>query len=190
MTDETALRQLRRLSRPFVILLSIAFGALVLVQTAFIIALLFFHGSDDWHAAVGSSADGIGLSIWGKDQPPGVPLDSLSFGQRSALALLTAFCMTGSALALFHLRQLFALYSRGEVFAAENIRHIKGFGLWLIAAAIMINIANRLFPMITGEPSHGFANAAMAVLYGGMTYVVAKVMELGRRADEDRRGFI
>lgn len=191
MTDEIALRRVRRLSRPFMILLSIALGLVVLVQVPEILAILFlFHGGGALHAAVGASADGIGLSVWGEDQPPGVALDQLSFGQRSALALLAALCATGGGLALFHLRQLFALYSRGEVFSADNIRHIKRFGLWLALAAIMVNIAGRLFPMITGEPSHGFANAAMAVIFGGMTWVVARVMELGREADQERREFV
>ncbi len=190
MTDDDALRPVRRLSRPFMILLSIALGLVVLVQVPEILAILFFPGGDAWHASVDSSAAGIGLSIWGKDQPPGVALESLSFGQRSALALLAALCATGSGLALFHLRQLFALYSRGEVFSRGNVSHIKGFGLWLALAALMINVADRLFPMITGEPSHGFANAVMGVVYGGMIWVIARVMELGRQADQERREFI
>ena len=54
----------------------------------------------------------------------------------------------------------------------------------------MINVADRLFPMITGQPTHGFANAAMALVYGGMTWVVARVMELGRQADVERNEFV
>ena len=190
MTDDNALRQVRRLSRPFMILLSIALSLVVLVQVSEIAAILVFHGGGAWHASVGSSAAGIGLSVWGKDQPPGVALDSLSFGQRSALALLAALCATCAGLALLHLRQLFALYSKGVVFDEGNIRHIKRFGLWLAVAAIMINVADRLFPVITGQPSHGFANAAMGLVYGGMTYVVARVMELARQADQERREFV
>ena len=190
MTNDHSLRQLRRLSQPFVILLSIALGLVVLVQVPEIVAILFFHSGGDFHAAVASSANGIGLSIWGKDPPPGVALESLSFGQRSALALLAALCAACGGLALFHLRQLFALYARGVVFADDNIRHIKRFGVWLALAAIAINASGWLFHMVTGEPSHGAANAAMAVVYGGMTYVVARVMELGRQADQERKEFI
>ncbi len=188
--NDNSLRQLRRLSLPFMVLLSIALGLVVLVQVPEILAILFLHGGGAFHAAVGSSAGGIGLSIWGRDQPPGVALESLSFGRRSALALLAALCTTFGGLALFHLRQLFSLYSKGVVFAEGNIRHIKRFGVWLAVAAIMINVADRLFPMITGEPSHGFANAAMGVVYGGMTYVIARVMELGRQADQERSEFV
>ena len=190
MTDDNALRPVRRLSQPFMILLTIALGLVVLVKGAEILVILFFQGGDAWHAAVSSSEGGIGFSIWSKGQPPGVVLDSLSFGQRSALALLAALCAAGSGLALFHLRQLFALYSKGVVFDRANVSHIKWFGLWLAGSGIMINVADRLFPVITGEPSHGFANAAMGVVYGAMTYVIARVMELGRQADQERREFI
>jgi len=188
--DDTILRQVRGLSRPFMILLTIALGLVVLVQVPEIVAMLVFKGGGTFHASVGASADGIGLSIWGKTQPPGVALESLSFSQRSEVALLAALCAAAGGLAIFHLRQLFALYARGEVFAAANIRHIKSFGLWLVASGIMINVADRLFPLITGQPTHGFANAAMAVVYGGMTWVVARVMELGRQADVERQEFV
>ena len=190
--DENALRQVRRLSRPFLILLSVALGLLVLVQIPEIVALLFFfHGDGAWHAAVSFSASGINLSIFaGTDHSPDVMLESLSFGQRSALALLAVPCAASGGVAIFHLRQLFALYSRGAVFTEDNIRHIKRFGLWLVVAAVVVNSAGRVFFIVTGQHSHGTANAAMALIYGGMTYVVARVMELGRQADEERKGFI
>ena len=189
MSDEIALRRVRRFSRPIVILLSIALGLVVLVQVPEVIAMLFFfHRGGTWHATVASSAEGIGLSIPG--HAPDVMLESLSFGQRSALALLAALCAACGGLAIFHLRQLFALYSRGEVFAAANIGHIKQFGLWLAASGIVVNVADRLFPVITGQPTHGFANAAMAFVYGAMTWVVAHVMDLGRQADVERKEFI
>jgi hypothetical protein len=186
------LRQVRRLSRPFLILLSIALGLIVLVQIPEIVALLFFfHGDGTWRAAVSSSASGINLSIFASpDLSPDVMLESLSFGQRSALALLAVLCTISGGVAIFHLRQLFALYCRGEVFTEDNIRHIKRFGLWLVVAAIVVNGAGRVFFVVTGQHSHGTANGAMALIYGGMTWVVARVMELGRQADEERKGFI
>ena len=192
MTDEKALRQIRLWSRPFVILLSIALGLLVLVQVPQIAALLFlFHGDGPWRAAVSSSGFGINLSVFADpDRSPDVALESLAFGQRATIALLAGLCAASSGFAIFHLRQLFALYSRGAVFTADNIRHIKRFGLWLVVAAIVINGAGRLFFVVTGQHSHNTANAAMALIYGGMTYVIARVMELGRRADQERREFV
>ena len=189
MADKS-LTQVRRLSRPIMILLSIALGLIVLVNVPEIVAMLAFHESAARHASVGASEGGIDLSFWGKGQPRGVALDSLSFGQRSEVALLAALCAACHGLVVFHLRQLFALYARGEIFVAANIHHIKRFGLWLAASGIMINVADRLFHTITGQPAHGFANAAMAVVYGAMTWVVARVMELGRQADLERNEFI
>ena len=192
MTDDNTLRQLRRLSQPFVILLSIALGLVVLVQVPSIAAMLFFfHKDGAWHAAVSSSEAGIGLSIFrGSDQVRDVALESLAFGQRAMLALLAGLCAASGGLVLFHLRQLFVLYSRGVVFAEDNIRHIKRFGLWLVVAAIVVNGSGRAFFIVTGQHSHGAANMMMALIFGGMTYVVARVMELGREAEEERKEFI
>jgi len=192
MPDEKAIRQVRHLSRPFLILLSIALALVVLIQIPQIIALLFFfHGNGAWHAVVSCSASGINLSIFARpDHSPDVMVESLSFGQRSVLALLAALCAVCGGMAIFHLRQLFALYCRGAVFTEDNIRHIKRFGLWLAVAGVAVNGAGRVFFVVTGQHAHGIANAAMAVIFGGMIYVVGWVMDLGRQADEERKGFI
>jgi hypothetical protein len=191
MTEKNALRQLQRLSHPFVILLSIAFALMVLFQIFVIAMLFFFHGRGAWHAALSFSAAGINLSIFANpDQSPDVALESLAVGQRATLALLASLCATCGGFVIFHLRHLFALYSRGVVFAEDNIRHIKRFGLWLVVAAVVVNGSGRIFFIVTGQHEHDTANAAMAVIYGGMTYVVARVMELGRQADEERKEFV
>src|ERR1700722_18530962 len=191
MTNENALPQLRRLSHPFMILLSIAFTLLVLFQIFVIAMLLFFRGGDTWHGAVSFAASGINLSVFGSStHSPDVAIESLSFGQRAALALLAAVCGTCGGFVIFHLRQLFALYCRGVVFAEENIRHINRFGLWLGVAAVVINGSGRVFFVVTGQHPHDTANAAMALVYGGMIYVIARVMELGRHADEERKEFV
>jgi Protein of unknown function (DUF2975) len=189
MTDEIALRQIRRLSFPIMIVLSIVLGLVVLVQVPEIVAILFFfHGGGSWHASVAASGTGIGFSMPGHASD--VMLEQLSLAQRSGVALLAALCAACGGLAVFHLRQLFSLYARGETFAAANIHHIKRFGLWLAASGIMTNVADRLFPVITVQPAHGFSNAAMAVVFGAMTWVVARVMELGRQADVERKEFV
>ena len=190
--DDAILRQVRRLSRPFVVLFSLALGLLVLIELVQLAALLLApHGMGGWRAGVSASAEGINLSVVRATDPaPGVALETLSLAQRAELAglsLLSAIC---GGLAVFHLRRLFILYARGEVFAEDNIRHIKRFGLWLALSAVMINVADHLFPAIAGQPPHSFANAVLALVYGGMTYVVGRVMELGRQADQERREFV
>jgi hypothetical protein len=191
MTDQNALRQLQCLSHPFVILLSIALALLVLFQVFVIVMLFFFHQGGTWQAAVSFAASGINLSVFASSiHSPDVSLDSLSFGQRAILALLAALCGTCGGFVIFHLRHLFALYSRGVVFAQDNIRHINRFGLWLVVAAVVVNGSGRVFFVVTGQHAHDTANAAMALVYGGMTYVIARVMELGRHADEERKEFV
>jgi hypothetical protein len=191
MTQDPALAQLKRWSRPFAILLTAVLGLMALVGAAEVLALLFLPGADAWRAGVSSSDAGIGLSVVrAGDSIAGVALDALGFGQRTALAALLAACTAVTGAAVFHLRQLFALYARGKVFELANIRHIKRFGLWLAASGIVVNLAGRLFAAVTGEPSHGLGNAALALVYGGMTYVVARAMELGRRAEQELREFV
>jgi hypothetical protein len=191
MTNENALPQLRRLSQPFAILLTIALSLLVLFQIFVVAMLFFFHEGDAWHGAVSFAASGINLSVFASSMhSPDVALDSLSFGQRAMLALLAALCGTCGGFVIFHLRQLFALYSRGVVFAKDNIRHINRFGLWLVVTAVVVNVSGRVFFVVTGQHAHDTANAAMALVYGGMTYVIARVMELGRHADQERKEFV
>jgi len=192
MTDANPLHRLKRLSRPIAVLLSIALALLVLVEVPAIVAILFFFDGDGaWRAAVSFSEVGVNLAIFASGDPVrAVPLDALGFGQRSAIAALAALCAACGGLAIFHLRQLFALYSRGIVFAAENIRHIKRFGLWLVVAGIAINGSGRVFFLVTSHHPDSIANAAMAIVYGGMTFAIARVMELGREADLERNAFV
>ncbi len=119
-----------------------------------------------------------------------IPLAGLSLEQRYEVAGLLALCASCNALALFQLRSLFALYYRGVVFAEDTIRRIKGFGLWLVLAAIAANAAGRLYMWVTHANVGGIANAALIVLLGAMIYVIAHVMELGREADLERKDFI
>jgi hypothetical protein len=191
MAEQRALRRLQRLTHPFRSVLSFAFGLLALFQISLIAVLLFFHGSGVWHAALSYSASGINLSIFASpDDSSDVALESLAFGQRAILALLAAICAMCGGFVIFHLRQLFALYSRGVVFTEGNIGHIKRFGLWLVVTAVAVNGSGRIFSIVTGQHAHKTANAAMALIYGGMIYVIARVMELGRQADEERNEFV
>jgi hypothetical protein len=197
MTDMAAapsiadLKRVQALSRPIYWLLSLALGLLLFVQIPLILAILFLFYGGEWRAWATFSETGLGLSIVrGADAAPGVALETLDFWKRSGLALLAAACAGCSALMLFHLRQLFGLFTRGAVFAKANTRHLQRFALWLAAAAIVANVSSRLFEAITDVPPSGVANAVLAVVIGAMIYVVARVMELATEADEERKDFI
>jgi hypothetical protein len=181
-----ALARIRALSRPIVLLLTVAFAAAVVVPSAQILAILFLHpgGVPSFLSFDGWS---VGLGMGGG---AGIPLGSLSAEQRWAVAGLAGLCAACSALALFQLRSLFVLYSSGAIFAADNIRRIKLFGMWLVAAAIAGNVSGRLFMWVTHTAVLNTANAALTVVLGAMIYVIAHVMELGREADLERKDFI
>lgn len=186
-----ALRRIRALSRPITVLLAIAIG-LSVVPAAEIVVVLFFHRLDSPHAWVSFGAWGIALAIGGDPprSPALIPLDSLAAGQRLLVAALGALCTTCQVLTLLQLRGLFALYSRGIVFAAGNVARMKKFGVWLAVAVIAANASDHVFARALHAPVTGVANVPVAVVYGAMIYVIAYVMELAREADLERQEFV
>lgn len=191
----STLKRIRALSRPIAILLTIALGLLLVVQGLEMAGLLFgFHRADAWQALAGFSETGFGLFVFEAShsvQLPGMiavePLDQVQRLQIAAMAVICAGC---SALALFNLRQLFALYSKGEVFFAGNVMRMKQFALWLVLGSIAANICGRLFVAVTGAPASAPANVLLTAFLGVMIYIIARVMELACEADEERREFV
>jgi hypothetical protein len=192
-----ALRRIRRVSQPIRILIAIALALAIVVPIFQIVVLLFLADHlGSMRAFASFSAWGVGLNVANAEQQlhlhslAEIPVDTLSVPQRCAVAALAALCAACTALALSHLYRLFGLYSRGIVFAENNIRHIKWFGIWLVAAAISANVSGRLFVWATGGSVESTANAALTVIFGAMIYVIAHVMELGREADLERKDFL
>jgi hypothetical protein len=192
-----ALQRIRKVSQPIKILLSILFALAVVVPIFQIVVVLFLADHlGSWRAFVSFSPGGVGLNVADADPQrhlqnlAQIPLDTLGIQQRCMIAALDALCATCTALAVLHLRRLFDLYSRGIVFAEDNIRHIKRFGMWLVVAAIAINVAGRVFVWTTHAAIFGTSNAALMVVLGAMIYVIAYVMELGREADLERKDFL
>jgi hypothetical protein len=195
--QDRALKRIRRISQPLKLLISIVFALTVVVPIFQIVVVLFLaHHLGSYRAFVSFGAGGVGLNVADADQQlhlrslAQIPLDTLSLQQQLVVAALDGLCATCTALAVSHLRSLFVLYSRGVVFAEDNIRHIKSFGMWLVVAAIAINVAGRLFVWTTHAAIFGTSNAALMVVLGAMIYVIAYVMELGRQADLERKEFI
>jgi hypothetical protein len=191
------LRRIRRVSQPIRILIAIALALAIVVPIFQIVVLLFFANHlGSMRAFASFSAWGVGLNVADSEQQlhlhslTEIPVDTLGALQRCAVAGLAALCAACTALALSHLYRLFGLYSRGIVFAEHNIRHIKWFGIWLVAAAIAANVSGRLFVWVTGGVAESAANAALTVIFGAMIYVIAHVMELGREADLERKDFL
>jgi hypothetical protein len=204
------LQRIRRISRPLKLLLTAVLVAGIVFPLIQVGALVLFE-------QLGRPAAYVGFSTWGGpqleigrlDSPPAtlVCVAGLTQLQRLAHAGLILLDCACSTLMLLNLRGLFALYSRGVVFALENTRCFKGFGLWLVVAAVITNLSGRIFAAVIHAPLEGIsnvvmgagaanavlsgvANAALAVVYGAMIYVIAHVMELGREAELERREFI
>jgi hypothetical protein len=76
------------------------------------------------------------------------------------------------------------------VFGSQNARRMKHFGLWLVLWAVASNLGERVFVAVILAPLQGTSNAAMAVVYGAMIYVIAHVMDLAREADLERKEFV
>jgi hypothetical protein len=195
--EARALQRIRTVSQPIRILISLVLALAIVVPIFQVVVVLFLANHlGSFRAFVSFGAGGVGLNVANADQQlhlqglAQIPLDTLSIAQRLIVAALDGLCATCTALALIHLRSLFVLYSRGVVFAANNIRHIKRFGMWLVVAAIAINLAGRLFVWTTHAAIFGTANAALIVVLGAMIYVIAYVMELGRQADLERKDFL
>jgi hypothetical protein len=191
--QERALRRIQMLSRALKVLISIALGLAILFLVFEVLFLLLFHQLGSPHAYLSFNESGVNLAVGSNplfQGPAFIPVANLAPGQRLTTAALGALCSGCTALVLIQLRALFALYSRGIVFSAKNVARLKMFGLWLVVTAIVTNVSGRLFVRLLGAPVHGSANAAMAVVFGAMIYVIAYVMELGREADLERKDFI
>lgn len=186
-----SLKRIQALSRPVVVLVSIALGLLLVVRLPQIFATIFlFHGGD-WQGWIISTETGLGLSVTSSPSAAaGVSVETLGTGQRISLAALMAATSICSALMLLNLLRLFEHYARGIVFERACARHLRQFAVWLVAAAVSANIAGKLFETITQAPPDGIANAAKSVVMGVMIYIIASVMQLAVEADQERKEFI
>ncbi len=188
-----ALRRIRAISWPLLVLISIVLGASVIVATLAIVVLLGFPRFGSMHNFVSFGGAGVSVAIGeiGLQRFPGfILVNDLTTGQRLIVAGLATACWTCNIFALLQLRGLFALYSHGVIFDVGNVRRIKRFGLWLAITAIVVNGGGRLFVRLLHAPVQDTANAALAVVLGAMIYVIGYVMELAREADLERKEFV
>lgn len=188
-----ALRRIRALSWPLLVLISIALGLVVLIVPLAFVALLGFSRFGSLHSFVTFGGMGVGVVFGeiGLQRLTGfILIEDLTIGQRWLVAAIAVACETCNVLALLQLRGLFALYSRGIVLSTSNVARIKKFGLWVAVTAIVVNASGRLSMRFLHAPLQGIANAALAVIIGVMIYVIGYVMELAREADRERQEFV
>lgn len=191
-TPMQKLQRIRRVSRPLTFLISLALALTVALAVLEFAVLLLYPLLGSPPAYVSFNAWGLGLYVGHLPSPSPtlIRIDSLTASQRLLASGLAILCASGCALMLFHLRGLFALYSRGDVFGPQNVRRMKRFALWLAATAIAANVSGRVFTAVFHVPPEGVANAALAIVFGAMIYVIAYVSDLGRDADLERKDFV
>jgi len=159
--------------------------ALVGLAAAILIAGLVAYPGDDYR--IGSNA------VWiGNGSPDSVAFHSLSLPHRFAYAAVGAVRIAPSLMIFWHLRALFGLYGRGEVFGRANGRHIGRIGVWLCAYAVTPLLCH-LFLSATGyeiDRNWMHLSSLQALVLGLLVFVIAQVMQVGREIEEDRKAFI
>jgi len=116
------------------------------------------------------------------------------------MALLCEFVSVGFTMwALWSLRRLFTLYSRGEVFSAGAFRALNNVALALFAGVVGTFIMQGPISYLLSYPlgaghryiSLGFGSGDVANLFlAGVVLVIARVMAEARRVAEENAGFV
>jgi hypothetical protein len=163
----------RKLSRFAAVLFALAFLVMLLVAVATPVAAFF------------PKPRGVELGFgWGN----GVRVNFAALkGWRSIGAIVAVeFMVLPSILTLYHTFRLFFCFTKGEVFAAQPISHIRAAGLWLtisffsdIAGIILL----RFCGIKSGAPISASSLGAMSL--GIATIIAAYVMEEARRIAAD-----
>ncbi len=162
-------------------------GLLVLVGVgaAVLIAGVLAYPGDDYR--IGSSA------VWiGDGSPDSVPFHSLTLPHRLVYAAVGAVRVAPSLMILWHLRALFGLYARGEVFGRGNSRHIGRTGVWLCAYAAAPFLCHLVLRATGYEIDRNWLHlsSVQALVLGLLVFVIARVMQVGHEIEEERKGFI
>ena len=182
-------RRIRRASRA----LSVLFGVVLVADLLFGAALggAFFVHYPGVQVSIGRA--GMMLTIGPFAPPAGyVAVTSLPLVQRLAHIAAGLVVFPPAVMIFWNLRQLFLLYGRGVVFSEANARRIKQIGLWLaanaIAPLISVSTLSALHMAVDHAWFHG--DTIPELVLGGVVYVIAQVMEVGRQIEEEQGQFV
>lgn len=184
--ESPATRQLRTWSRIFVAIFGIALAVSVTLGLVAVLVILFYRGDQ---VQIGSTSAWIGTV----PAPKGfVTFASLPPVQRLAYAVVALVRAAPSVLLFWSLRELFRGYERGAVFARESIVRIRWAGVWLVADALAPFVCHLALSATGLEIDRGWAHvlSLQELVLGGVVFVVAQVMQLGREIEEEREQFV
>lgn len=194
--------RIREISHPVVFLITIVLVLIVVLGLVIIVLLLSGYPAlyavteirgpaDATGACIGAATARVctlaGHAVAGPDL---VPIAGLSSGQRGVLASVLLLHTTCVLMWFLQLRQLFGLYCRGIIFAAENAQRINRFAFWLMAITASSNMCGVVFAVTLNREFVVGTEWVNSLVEAGMIYVIGYVMELGRAADLERKQFI
>lgn len=181
-----AFRRIRAASRGFEILFAALFATFIGVAVLSLWVLLFYQGA---LVAVGPHG---GIITTGPLPAGFVPFRDWSLTEKLAYAPVVIVRALPTILLFWFLRGLFRSYGKGRVFTADNAGRIKAMGACLVADAAA-PFACHLVLSATGfeiDQMWAHMGSLQELVLGGVVFVIAGVMQVGREIDEDREGFV
>ncbi len=181
--------RLRWTSRALAALFTLLLAADALITGAMLLAFAIpFAGQH-----LGLGARGGWISLGDGPLPHGyLAVSGLPLAQRLAHIPVGLLHAAPVLLIFWSLRQLFALYGQGLVFGQHNARHLKRIGACLVihAAAPLAGVLFlRAIHMVIDQTwMHGYS--LQELVLGGIVYVIAQVMQVGREIEEERSQFV
>ena len=103
------------------------------------------------------------------------------------------------AYGLYHLRKMFGAFANNAIFQPEPIRHLKAFGIALLAQTLIKPLSGAATSVLAtfhrpaGERvlSIGLSDAEASTLFlGGLIIVIAWVLGEAARIDDENRSFV
>lgn len=126
-------------------------------------------------------------------------LAALTMEQRLTLASASLPYLLFLVLAFYRLDRLLAAFARGEYFDTKTVGHLRAFSGFLLLAKLLALAAmhgrSAMVSHMTNATVHttslNLSNDDLAVLLMcGLFFVLAKMMEEGRRLAEENREFV
>jgi hypothetical protein len=173
--------------------LSVLFGVVLLAEIllAALVAASFFADIPGVIVSIGRS--GMALTFGADTAPKGyVTVASLPLVHRLAHVAMGLVVVPPGLLIFWNLRRLFRLYGQGVVFSEANARCIKFVGAGLaanaIAPLISVSTLSALHMVVDHRWFHD--DTLQQLVLGGVLYVIAQVMEVGRQIEEEQGQFV
>ena len=194
--SNSALERIRSLSRPFRMLFSGLFIGFVCICVCLVLATLLYNGP---HFRLSNDLvqQGQGHMLFVAEPTEEVLTTSVAIGdvpmkKRLVGIVSLGILQWGSLIMIFlHFRELFRLYERGLVFSHANVVCIRRIGFWLILWGLAPTVGHQLTVWVGVNDTGWFRMSSVAgVVLGGLLYVIARVMNLGRVIEQEKARFV